>query len=104
MSDKGTCVELTTKDTSPSAPVKPSLGSFTDYRAFLKEFYEYRRAQTKESLRPYSYATFAAAADIKSPNYLKLIIDGQRNLSTEMARKFAKAMALNKEETEEFLA
>jgi uncharacterized protein (TIGR02147 family) len=87
------------------APIgPPSLGAFTDYRQFLKEYYEYRRQLTRNSLRPYSYAMFAAAADIKSPNYLKLIIDGQRNLSTEMARKFAKAMALSKEETEEFVA
>lgn len=77
---------------------------FTDYRQFLREFYEFKREQTKSSLRPYSYATFAAAADIKSPNYLKLIIDGQRNLSSEMARKFARALSLDKEETEEFSA
>lgn len=96
-------MEVTTK-VSNEVPVAPCLNAFTDYRQFLKEFYEYRRAQTRSSLRPYSYATFAAAADIKSPNYLKLIIDGQRNLSPEMARKFAKAMSLSKEETEEFLA
>lgn len=96
-------MELTTKD-QQALLEPPRLNAFTDYRVFLKEFYEFRREQTRSSLRPYSYATFAAAADIKSPNYLKLIIDGQRNLSTEMARKFAKAMGLNKEETEEFLA
>lgn len=94
----------TTKDTTASELTPPRLNACTDYRQFLREFYEYRRAQTRSSLRPYSYATFAAAADIKSPNYLKLIIDGQRNLSPEMARKFAKAIGLSKEETEEFLA
>lgn len=82
----------------------PKLGAYTDYRQFLKDFYEHKRALSKNSLRPYSYATFAASADIKSPNYLKLIIDGQRNLSREMAFKFARAVGLNKEETEEFLA
>jgi uncharacterized protein (TIGR02147 family) len=100
-------VELTTKDTTSNnnrIGGPPKLGLFTDYRPYLKEYYEFRREQTKESLRPYSYATFAASADIKSPNYLKLIIDGQRNLSPEMARKFAKAMALNREDTEEFVA
>jgi uncharacterized protein (TIGR02147 family) len=84
---------------APSAPV---LAAFTDYRVYLKEFYEFRRAQTRNSLRPYSYATFAAAADIKSPNYLKLIIEGQRNLSPEMTKKFARAMGLSKDEAEEF--
>ncbi len=94
-------MELTSK-TEAERP--PSLGAFTDYRRYLSEYYNYRRRQTRNSLRPYNYATFAAAADIKSPNYLKLIIDGQRNLSPEMARRFAKALGLGKEETEEFLA
>jgi len=107
MALRGNCsVDLNTKEAAQTASVlaPPKLGVFTDYRPYLKEFYEYRREQTKGSLRPYSYATFAAAADIKSPNYLKLIIDGQRNLSPEMARKFAKAMNLTREETEEFVA
>lgn len=82
----------------------PKLGAFTDYRQYLKEFYEHKRAITAGQLRPYSYATFAAAADIKSPNYLKLIIDGQRNISVDMAKKFARALSLNKEEVEEFIA
>jgi len=97
-------VEFSAKDLTANAGDPPRLGLFTDYRQFLREFYEYKRERTKHLLRPYSYATFAAAADIKSPNYLKLIIDGQRNLSTEMARKFAKAINLGKEETEEFVA
>ncbi len=89
-------------DSTSSAP--PKLSLFTDYRQFLREFYLFKREQTKGSLRPYSYATFAASADIKSPNYLKLIIEGRRNLSPEMAHKFAKAMALGREEVEEFVA
>ncbi len=103
---KGNSVEITAKDSTSGAatPEPPILGLFTDYRLFLKEFYEFKRTQTKTSLRPYSYATFAASADIKSPNYLKLIIDGQRNLSSEMARKFGRAMNLGKDEMEEFIA
>lgn len=82
----------------------PKLAVYTDYRAYLRDFYDFKREQTRLDLRPYSYATFAAAADIKSPNYLKLIIDGQRNLSRDMALKFARALQLNKLETEEFSA
>ncbi len=82
----------------------PKLGAYTDYRQYLRDFYEHKRALTRSALRPYSYGTFAAGADIKSPNYLKLIIEGQRNLSREMAVKFSKALALGKEDLEEFLA
>ena len=85
-------------------PSPPRLNAFTDYRLYLREFYAYRRHATRLERRPYSYTTFAAAADIKSPNYLKLVIDGQRNLSADMARKFARAINLDREGTEEFLA
>jgi uncharacterized protein (TIGR02147 family) len=85
-------------------PTAPKLNLFTDYRQYLRDYYLFRREQTKSSLRPYSYATFAASADIKSPNYLKLIIEGRRNLSSDMAQKFAKAMGLSREDTEEFMA
>ncbi len=85
----------------PEAPA-PAISAYSDFRQFLREFYEFRRRETGGSIRPYSYATFSAAADIRSPNYLKMIIEGQRNLSAEMVKKFAKALSLNKDETEEF--
>ena len=87
-----------------SPPNAPRLSAYTDYRLFLRDFYEHKRLLTRADRRPYSYTNFAAAADIKSPNYLKLIIDGQRNLSRDMARKFARALALGREDLEEFLA
>jgi uncharacterized protein (TIGR02147 family) len=83
---------------------KPVLGAYTDYRLFLQDHFEYRRYQTRMDRRPYSYAMFSAAADIKSPNYLKLVIEGKRNLSASMARKFSKAIGLSKSETDEFVA
>lgn len=82
----------------------PVLGSYTDYRLFLQDFFEYKKYLSRNDRRPYSYAMFSAAADIRSPNYLKLVIEGKRNLSVEMSKKFAKAMNLSKNETEEFVA
>jgi uncharacterized protein (TIGR02147 family) len=86
----------------PELVQAPVLGHFTDFRKYLLEYYEYRRELSKKDLRPYNYSVFSAAADIKSPNYLKMIIDGKRNLSPDMIGKFAKALSLNKEQTEEF--
>ncbi len=80
----------------------PYLSNYLDYRRFLSDFYAYKRFQTRGDIRPYSYAVFAAAADIKSPNYLKMIIEGRRNLSEEMISKFARALGLNKEQSDEF--
>lgn len=87
----------------PDGP-QPVLSAYSDFRLYLRDFYDFKRRTTASDIRPYSYATFSAAADIRSPNYLKMIIEGQRNLSAEMVKKFAKALGLNKDETEEFTA
>jgi len=82
---------------------EPQIGDYLNYRDFLRAFYLYKREVTKDNHRRYNYSFFSAAADIRSPNYLRLIIEGQRNLSEEMAFKFARAMQLNKEATDEFV-
>lgn len=104
---KTTAVNLKPAKTLPPAiePLLiliPQLNGYLDYRLYLKDYYEYR-VKTDKGRRPYSYAVFSAAADIKSPSYLKLIIEGKRNLSLEMAEKFARALQFNKQETEEFV-
>lgn len=80
----------------------PVLSEYMDYRLYLGDFYRAKKRLTQSSIRPYSYAIFSAAADIKSPNYLKMIIEGKRNLSSDMISKFAKACALNKAQSDEF--
>ncbi len=86
----------------PGLMEAPIVGEYLDFRKYLADYYSYRREISKKDLRPYNYAVFSAAANIKSPNYLKLIIEGRRNLSDEMVSKFAKAMGLPKDQTEEF--
>ena len=68
----------------------PVLSDYMDFRLFLADFYNHKKDSTKNLLRPYSYGIFSAAADIKSPNYLKMIIEGKRNLSADMILKFAR--------------
>jgi uncharacterized protein (TIGR02147 family) len=87
---------------SPEKPQPPRLADYTDFRQYLKDVYEFRRETESTGLRAYSYSAFSAAADIRSPNYLKLIIEGRRNLSDDMISRFARALRLNKLETEEF--
>ena len=91
--------KLENSTTSVNLPV---LSEYMDYRLFLADFYRGKKALTRMSIRPYSYAIFSAAADIKSPNYLKMIIEGKRNLSMDMVSKFAKACSFNKAQTDEF--
>lgn len=93
--------EKTANNSTTSIPA-PHVSDYMDYRKYLASFFDYKRKLTAGDLRPYSYATFSAAANIKSPNYLKMIIEGRRNLSEEMVLKFAKALGMNKEVTEDF--
>lgn len=107
----GESMEILRPEIQKSAPVSnsmpailemPKVGNYLDFRQLLLDYYNYRRELSKKDIRQYNYAVFSAAADIKSPNYLKMIIEGRRNLSDDMIGKFAKAMGLNKEQTEEF--
>jgi uncharacterized protein (TIGR02147 family) len=67
----------------------PNVYAFLDYRAFLRAHYEHRKAAGRLSFR-----AFSQRAGLKSPNYLKLVMDGQRNLSNDMAPRFARACGL----------
>lgn len=89
-------------EVSTASAAMPTLSEYMDYRLFLADFYLAKKHQTRLSIRPYSYSIFSAAADIKSPNYLKMIIEAKRNLSPDMVTKFARACAFNKAQTDEF--
>lgn len=99
----------TVKKTPSATPLKatpksdgPILSNYMDFRLYLKDFLDFKRSQ-KLGLRKYSTSDFAAAADLKSPQYLKLVIERQRNLSEDGALKFCKALGLNKEDSTQFL-
>ena len=80
---------------------RPVLSEYLNYRLYLRDFYEYKR-KTHRGIRAYSYSVFSASADIKSPTYLKLIIEAQRNLGEEMISKFSLGLGHSREEAEEF--
>lgn len=66
---------------------------YLDYRALLRDYYE----RSKTHHRGFSYRMFARRVGAASPNHLKRVADGDRNLSAEMAAKYAVAMGLNEE-------
>ena len=68
---------------------------YIDFRKFLADFY----AEKKRITRHFSYRYFAQRAGIKSPIFLKQVIDGQRNLTRDMIEKFIPALNLNKKES-----
>ena len=83
----------------PAADAEIDVFAYSDYRAFLRDYYRARKAAG----RGFSYRSFSRRAELKSPNYLKLVIDGDRNLSTDMAKRFASACGLQGAEQRHFI-
>jgi uncharacterized protein (TIGR02147 family) len=74
--------------------------TYTDYRLFLKDFYKDR----KKRFRFFSYRYFCLKAGLKSPTFLKEVIDGKRNLTAAKIPLFIKGLALGPREANYFIA
>ncbi|QQR81755.1 MAG: TIGR02147 family protein [Deltaproteobacteria bacterium] len=77
---------------------RPHIFEYLNYRTFLRDLFQFK----KDEKLGFSFRTFSRLAGLKSSNFLKLIIDGKRNLSADAIHKFAKAFKLTKEETQFF--
>ena len=75
----------------PPTPI--DVFEYLNYRDYLRDFY----AEQKARGRGFSYRSFAKRAGVHAPNHLKRVMDGQRNLSLDMARKFARGCRLDDE-------
>jgi uncharacterized protein (TIGR02147 family) len=74
----------------------PNIFEYHDFRAFLRDMYTFK----KEQYQQFSYRSFALKAGFSSPNFLKLVMDGQRNLTNESVAKMAQGFSLKKNERE----
>jgi uncharacterized protein (TIGR02147 family) len=72
---------------------------YLDYRVYLRDYY----ATKKATSRAFSYRSFSKKAGVSSPNYLKLVMEGKRSLSTKMAERFAQACGLDADERRYFV-
>src|SRR5436190_23110865 len=72
--------------------------SYLDHRLFLRDLY----AEKKRQGKGFSYRAFSRRAGIRSTNYLRLVVVGKRNLSAEMAVRFARGFGLEGTEAEYF--
>ncbi len=77
---------------------EPNVFDYLDYRAYLRSFYEAR----KQTRAGFSFRTFSKRAGLKSPNFFKLVMDGDRNLGADTVPKFADALGLTGAEREFF--
>lgn len=75
-----------------------SIFEYIDYRKFLSEYYQSK----KKNSRYFSYRYFAQKIGLNSPSFLKHVIDGNRNLTSQMAERFANALDLSPKEKKYF--
>lgn len=80
--------------------LKPILIDYSDYHHYLRDFYDFKKRQN----RHFSFRKFAELANIKSSNYLMLVMNKRRNLLPEKAKDVARAMKLSKYESDLFIA
>jgi uncharacterized protein (TIGR02147 family) len=89
---------MLTVETAQGLP--PRVIDFEDYHLFLRAFFDFKKSANSR----FSYRRFAALAGIKSSNYLLLVMNNKRRLSSEMAKSVAKAIKLEKHEADYFVA
>ena len=91
-----------TNDVTPRAPKRLrcpiDVFHYHDYRSFLAAYYEFKKP------KGFSYRAFARAAGLGAPNYLQLVINGRRNLTEAMARRFAETCGLGEDAADYFVA
>ena len=72
------------------AQALPKIFLYDHFRTYLKDYYQAMKSQTPF----FSYRYFSKMAGFRSPNFLKLVTEGERNLSSDSLEKFVKALKL----------
>jgi uncharacterized protein (TIGR02147 family) len=69
---------------------KPDIFEYLDFREYLADYYTAAKANN----RAFSYRYFSRKAGYASPNFLKLVIQGKRNISNDSVERFSDALKL----------
>lgn len=77
---------------------KPIITDYLDYRKFMSDFYNYKKFTTPQ----FSHAVWTEKSGFKSRSFLRLVMLAKRALTVESMPLVAKALELNKQETEFF--
>ena len=76
--------------------MRPSVYNYDNYRLFLRDYFNH----LKENDSVFSYRVFAKRAGFSSPNFLKLLVEGKRNVSVLGIQKVAKGLELSSTESD----
>lgn len=80
------------------SPVPIQVYDYLDYRAYLRAYYE----AAKRTRRSFSFRAFSKLAGLRSPNFLKLVMEGERNLGSDSVTRFSTALGHDGAEAEFF--
>lgn len=78
---------------------RPDLFTYLSYRDYMRDYYQEAKAHTRHM----SFRYLSQRAGFKSPNFYKLVMEGERNLSEDGAQRVARALDLDAEERAFFL-
>ena len=76
-----------------------SLYSYTDYRAYLRDYFAHKKAQNNG----FSLKVIADRAGFKARDYILRVMNGTRNLSQSGCFKLSEALKLSEKETNYFI-
>lgn len=79
---------------------RPNIYNYFNFRNYMRDYYELAKTHT----RHVSFRYLARRAGFRSPNFIKLVMDGDRNLSEQGAQKVAIAFELEDHEISCFVA
>ncbi len=79
------------KPRGPGRPDRPTVEHYTDYRAFLRDVYAWRKSQADR----YSFQRLADESGAGTPAFLNMVFKGKRNLSHDAAEGVGKALGLS---------
>lgn len=78
----------------------PQIFEYQQYREYLKDFYQEQKAVKSG----FTYARFSEKAQLGSPNYYKLVMDGEKNLTGNNIIRFCQGLGLQSHEADYFEA
>lgn len=76
-------------------PRRPVIDEYIDYRAFMRDRFDF----LKGGPEGFTLQRLADRAGFRSPAYLKMVMDGERNLTEESVGPVAQALELTRSET-----
>jgi uncharacterized protein (TIGR02147 family) len=72
--------------------------NYSDYRAFLKNYYLDKKAQSKR----FTFSLFAQVTGFASPSFLKLVMEGKKNLTKPSVLKIVRGLRFRKNPAQYF--